>query len=146
MATRIVITEHAIERYIARHREDLCQHDRRDRSAAHGALMQAMVTGCRLKERTFAGDAMWRSQDIDVLLVTKDDPGAIVVVTVLPPDAYLRSAGGRLRHISEEERELMAEAAARGPSLLDMVEAKDAGMTVLAWLAHKAAADVKGAA
>lgn len=139
MARRIDIREHAIDRYIKRHRPDLAADNADDRRAVRELLRAAMETAGRIKERTFAGDAIWRSADLDVLLVAKDDPDVgLVVVTVLPADAYVRSAGGRRIQMTEEEEELIAEAASRGPSLLDQLEAREAGVSLEQWQALKA--------
>jgi hypothetical protein len=72
---RIVITQHAIDRYIRRIDPAAAPADAR-------AILETLARGAaRLKEKTANGQSMWRSGDL--VLVTKPDRGENVCVTVL---------------------------------------------------------------
>lgn len=79
---RIDFSDHAVERYIVRHRPELSYQQ---------ALAEPDDLGLAatpLKRRTLAGQALWQAGgEPPILLVVKPDRGVNVCVTVLPPGA-----------------------------------------------------------
>lgn len=72
----MIITEHAIQRYIKRHAQGTPY------AAAEAQLREAAADAVPLKERSLNGQELWKAGDL--LLVCKRDRGDVVCVTVLP--------------------------------------------------------------
>lgn len=101
MANVIRFEPHAVDRYRQRFAPDLSYDE------ATAALAAAAPGAIPLKERTTAGDALWRLPDLGVVIVTKRDPGVTghVCVTVLP-----RSASRDYRPVPQHLDDRMAAA------------------------------------
>jgi len=78
---RIDFSDHAVERYILRHRPELTYQE------ALAELDRLALAATPLKRRTLAGQALWQAGEPPILLVVKPDRGVNVCVTVLPPGA-----------------------------------------------------------
>lgn len=113
---RIVVQDHAVDQYIARHAPAATL------GQARWFLAQAMATATRLRRRTYRGDPMWNLGN-GVIAVAKDEGPARVVVTVLP--AGTLGVADVFAHVPSDEAELLREAAAQGPSLLERVEERE---------------------
>ena len=131
MSHTVVITEHATERFCKRHRPDL------DFATARHLLWQAMLSASRLREKTYRGDVIWHAKDLDVYLVGKDDRAwrATVVVTTLPKNPSLRTVDQI--DITDVLDEYDVSRATNEPTMLDVIEAREAGVTIGAWMAKK---------
>lgn len=75
----ITITEHAVDRFHARH----CPEE--SRAKARALLKAAAASAVHLREKTGAGQERWQTED-GIILVVKRDPAlrSAVVVTALP--------------------------------------------------------------
>jgi hypothetical protein len=100
---KLVFTEHAVERFVQRIAPDLTL------PAARTMLERAETV--RLREKTHAGQLLFRSAEPPALFVVKPD-GDFVCVTVLP-DAPVEAMGEVAEWEMELIREHMAEVAER---------------------------------
>lgn len=89
----MIITDHAIRRYIKRHARHLSF------AEAEGALRELAADAVPLKERSLNGQEQWKAGDL--ILVCKRDRGDVVCVTVLPDQSET--------DYSEEQLALMKE-------------------------------------
>lgn len=80
MAVQFDITDHAVERYIERHAQHLPYAKAKEQLAA--ALSEASP----IKSKSINGQSLWKGAS-RLVVVTKNDGGKIVVVTVLPQGA-----------------------------------------------------------
>lgn len=98
----LVLTHHAVERYIARHARHLTYEE------AHAELTAHLDKAMQMKERTIKGTDQWRLDELGVTLVVRRDwrTKEPIVVTILP-------AGIQPHLMSEEERDEVIAAAAR---------------------------------
>ena len=119
MPTVYVVSAHAVEQLVARHRSDLSLAEAKE-------LLRVELPGAKLlRQRTFRGDPIWIICG-NICVVCKDEPSGRTAVTVLPAYAFQQ------HQIPGDELELMRDAASRaGPSLLKQVEARDAGRKVV---------------
>lgn len=97
-----VVTKHAIDRFLGRTGAEMTER------LARIALLKEAEGAAPLKERTDRGDAMWKAP-CGLILITKREKKRDWIVTVVTEEE-----SGR---ISEEELELLREAAANLPTL-----------------------------
>jgi hypothetical protein len=75
---RLGFTTHAVDQYIRRHAPGLSHDEAR-------ATLEAAAPGARkLREKTLKRDTQWEIPSLGIILVTKEERGDWVVVTVLP--------------------------------------------------------------
>lgn len=98
---KIHLTQHAVERFVLRHRPDLTV------NRALELLERGLNNVCRLREKTFRGQDQWQMTNPACVLVTKFTPSGTVCVTILPEP--------ETRGIPEEELALMREYALKTP-------------------------------
>lgn len=117
---QIHFTQHAVERFVLRHRRDLSLNE------ARVLLERGVSQAVRLREKTHRGQTQWQMQDPSCVLVTKFDRNGVVCVTILPePEG---------RGIPEEELELMREYATTTPQwsrLCELHETTDKAIEAL---------------
>jgi len=96
--SRIVLTDHAIERYMKRYKPSMTKDE------AKGLLESRLDGAAPLKRKTLNGEAMWRITAPDVVLVTKRDGSEDVCVTILGLDAVeLREEPSGLPYDEEDD-------------------------------------------
>ncbi len=99
-ASNIVLTQHAVERYIQRHAPGMAF------AKAFAQFEQALPTAQKLRERATGrrGGFQWQLRDPDFVLITKVDPGdpRHICVTVLP--------GRSVEGFSDDELDILEEA------------------------------------
>jgi len=91
----IVISDHAVERFVQRHAPEMSFNE------AKSLLIRRSLDAVPLKQKTINGDNQWQISNPDIVLVGKYVRGRVICKTILPEAEF--------KGIPEEEIELMQE-------------------------------------